>query len=148
MLTEELMRAFDAVKPAPEGAEEPIELGEPQTVAGVDLGAGPDKTVATVVDEAPPMSVLGAKDAYRIQRARMFTSLVNAMAAGRAPLEVSRGPKNNDGSLNSQGGGPILPRQPREHFPALVGRNDPCPCGSGKKYKKCHVGKDLRTKLD
>jgi uncharacterized protein YecA (UPF0149 family) len=23
-----------------------------------------------------------------------------------------------------------------------VGRNDPCPCGSGKKYKKC-CGKDL-----
>lgn len=23
-----------------------------------------------------------------------------------------------------------------------VGRNDPCPCGSGQKYKKCH-GKDL-----
>jgi preprotein translocase subunit SecA len=22
--------------------------------------------------------------------------------------------------------------------PAKVGRNDPCPCGSGKKYKKCH----------
>jgi preprotein translocase subunit SecA len=22
--------------------------------------------------------------------------------------------------------------------PATVGRNDPCPCGSGKKYKKCH----------
>ena len=21
--------------------------------------------------------------------------------------------------------------------PAKVGRNDPCPCGSGKKYKKC-----------
>lgn len=20
-----------------------------------------------------------------------------------------------------------------------VGRNDPCPCGSGKKFKKCHV---------
>jgi preprotein translocase subunit SecA len=20
----------------------------------------------------------------------------------------------------------------------LVGRNDPCPCGSGKKYKQCH----------
>jgi preprotein translocase subunit SecA len=24
-----------------------------------------------------------------------------------------------------------------EQVPA-VGRNDPCPCGSGKKYKKCH----------
>ena len=22
-----------------------------------------------------------------------------------------------------------------------VGRNDPCPCGSGKKYKKCCFGK-------
>jgi uncharacterized protein YecA (UPF0149 family) len=24
------------------------------------------------------------------------------------------------------------------HAEAKVGRNDPCPCGSGKKYKKCH----------
>jgi preprotein translocase subunit SecA len=24
------------------------------------------------------------------------------------------------------------------HDGAKVGRNDPCPCGSGKKYKKCH----------
>ena len=23
---------------------------------------------------------------------------------------------------------------------AKVGRNDPCPCGSGKKYKLCHGG--------
>jgi hypothetical protein len=22
----------------------------------------------------------------------------------------------------------------------MVGRNDPCPCGSGRKYKKCHLG--------
>jgi preprotein translocase subunit SecA len=24
-----------------------------------------------------------------------------------------------------------------DHFPR-VGRNDPCPCGSGKKFKMCH----------
>jgi uncharacterized protein YecA (UPF0149 family) len=24
------------------------------------------------------------------------------------------------------------------HREGKVGRNDPCPCGSGKKYKKCH----------
>jgi preprotein translocase subunit SecA len=24
-----------------------------------------------------------------------------------------------------------------------IGRNDPCPCGSGLKYKKCHLNKDL-----
>lgn len=23
-----------------------------------------------------------------------------------------------------------------------VGRNDPCPCGSGKKYKKCHGARE------
>jgi preprotein translocase subunit SecA len=28
---------------------------------------------------------------------------------------------------------PIVRAGPR------VGRNDPCPCGSGKKYKKCHL---------
>jgi preprotein translocase subunit SecA len=28
--------------------------------------------------------------------------------------------------------------QPTVHRDAKVGRNDPCPCGSGKKYKKCH----------
>ena len=26
---------------------------------------------------------------------------------------------------------------PYEEPPAKVGRNEPCPCGSGKKYKKC-----------
>ena len=31
------------------------------------------------------------------------------------------------------------PRQPRKVSAAQkVGRNDPCPCGSGKKYKNCH----------
>ena len=27
---------------------------------------------------------------------------------------------------------------------AKVGRNDPCPCGSGKKYKKCCLDKDIQ----
>jgi uncharacterized protein YecA (UPF0149 family) len=26
--------------------------------------------------------------------------------------------------------------------PPKPGRNDPCWCGSGKKYKKCHLGQD------
>jgi methionyl aminopeptidase len=29
-----------------------------------------------------------------------------------------------------------------------VGRNDPCPCGSGVKYKKCCLGKDLQVNRD
>ena len=35
---------------------------------------------------------------------------------------------------HSDGGG----AQPKERQQKKVGRNDPCPCGSGKKYKKCH----------
>lgn len=35
--------------------------------------------------------------------------------------------------------GPSIPTYVRPS--AKVGRNDPCPCGSQQKYKKCH-GKD------
>jgi preprotein translocase subunit SecA len=28
--------------------------------------------------------------------------------------------------------------QPLKRFGDKIGRNDPCPCGSGKKYKQCH----------
>ena len=30
------------------------------------------------------------------------------------------------------------PEPPAAQFSQKTGRNDPCPCGSGKKYKKCH----------
>ena len=30
------------------------------------------------------------------------------------------------------------PKKPQQRKEEKVGRNDPCPCGSGKKYKKCH----------
>jgi len=36
----------------------------------------------------------------------------------------------------SSGGG--APAQPAQATSDKVGRNDPCPCGSGKKYKRCH----------
>jgi uncharacterized protein YecA (UPF0149 family) len=32
--------------------------------------------------------------------------------------------------------------KPRGRSEPKVGRNDPCPCGSGKKYKKCCMGKN------
>jgi len=33
-------------------------------------------------------------------------------------------------------GKPVIPKQFKREV-AKVGRNEPCPCGSGKKYKKC-----------
>jgi len=43
------------------------------------------------------------------------------------------------GKARTAGDGPTTAPVKRER--PKVGRNDPCPCGSGKKYKKCH-GKD------
>jgi uncharacterized protein len=34
----------------------------------------------------------------------------------------------------------IMPSRVPVHAPVKVGRNEPCPCGSGKKYKHCHGG--------
>ncbi|MDZ4661523.1 MAG: SEC-C metal-binding domain-containing protein [Pseudomonadota bacterium] len=44
----------------------------------------------------------------------------------------------NHGSQGSRGAGPQGPREPITRDQPKVGRNDPCPCGSGKKFKKCH----------
>jgi hypothetical protein len=37
---------------------------------------------------------------------------------------------------------PVQPIEPLRSRAAKIGRNDPCWCGSGKKYKKCHLGQD------
>ncbi|TSD89190.1 DUF1186 domain-containing protein [Mycobacterium sp. KBS0706] len=62
--------------------------------------------------------------------------------------QLARGEESDDGIGDLDD--PLVPRGwPSIAFgePAInpardVGRNDPCPCGSGKKYKKCCLGKD------
>ncbi|OGS99481.1 MAG: preprotein translocase subunit SecA [Gallionellales bacterium RIFCSPLOWO2_12_FULL_59_22] len=63
---------------------------------------------------------------------------VEAVEAPHAPENVQYHHADYDEALGQPG-------QPREdeHKPFVrggqkVGRNDPCPCGSGKKYKQCH----------
>jgi preprotein translocase subunit SecA len=38
----------------------------------------------------------------------------------------------------NRGEEPVAAQTPAHRTDNKVGRNDPCPCGSGKKYKKCH----------
>lgn len=33
-------------------------------------------------------------------------------------------------------------RKPQRRSTPQIGRNDPCPCGSGKKFKHCHLGRE------
>jgi len=44
-------------------------------------------------------------------------------------LAVQQGPEPKAASAQ---------QQPFRRFGDKIGRNDPCPCGSGKKYKQCH----------
>ena len=50
------------------------------------------------------------------------------------------------GMTESVGGDGTVKKQPRKV--AKIGRNDPCPCGSGKKYKKCCMQKDKAEGLE
>ncbi len=59
-------------------------------------------------------------------------SVVPAQPA-RPAYRVTKQDGDGDRSRSQGGGGAAV--QVRA---AKVGRNDPCPCGSGKKYKKCH----------
>jgi preprotein translocase subunit SecA len=44
-----------------------------------------------------------------------------------------------DGALTTNAGGGDKKPEPIRNRGDKVGRNDPCPCGSGKKYKNCHM---------
>lgn len=48
--------------------------------------------------------------------------------------------KEEDGKWYFFDGQPVAPQTFKRETPK-VGRNEPCPCGSGKKYKKCCIGK-------
>jgi len=57
-------------------------------------------------------------------------------------VEVQRVPRGAPvPAAYSQGRPPSAARQPAARLKA-IGRNDPCPCGSGKKYKNCCMRKD------
>lgn len=49
--------------------------------------------------------------------------------------EIENAPEENEPARLTASGNEPYVRQ------ACTGRNDPCPCGSGKKYKKCCLGK-------
>ena len=61
-------------------------------------------------------------------------------------VEVQEAPVSNvqyhhadyDEALGADADESETSQQPIERLHAKVGRNDPCPCGSGKKYKHCH----------
>ena len=45
--------------------------------------------------------------------------------------------KTHEAELRADGGADVPKVETVVHEGPRIGRNDPCPCGSGKKYKKC-----------
>jgi preprotein translocase subunit SecA len=54
-----------------------------------------------------------------------------------APVQSDSGPATPEEVQRGGGQRPVKKMQPI-HVGEKIGRNDPCPCGSGKKYKQCH----------
>jgi preprotein translocase subunit SecA len=75
------------------------------------------------------------QQAQRASRVDEFGVAASAAAGGAAGMPAGSGPDPRQLATNRG-------EQQEKQEPVTVedepGRNDPCPCGSGKKYKKCH----------
>ncbi len=89
----------------------------------VRMGGGP----AAARGPAPAMSLgTSAEQAPRMQMSHADATNA-AFASADADQRAAMRAQGSDGKVET-----IRREQPK------VGRNDPCPCGSGKKYKQCH----------
>ena len=67
-------------------------------------------------------------------------NLFNVKIAEERQPEMQQIVRKEDMSTNSSEG-PAAAKKPVRRADDKVGRNDPCPCGSGKKFKQCCVNK-------
>ncbi|MBR6427984.1 MAG: SEC-C domain-containing protein, partial [Clostridia bacterium] len=84
---------------------------------------------------------------YRIAAADLFDEMVESIKEDTVRMLLSVQPRRQEikrvevAKVTGEGfsGGQMVKKKPVVLKKAeKVGRNDPCPCGSGKKYKKCH----------
>ena len=83
-------------------------------------------------------------DAYKTESLEMFEEMISAIqdetvrrifsARIKSEAEVKR-ERVAEGIVATTAGDGSVKKQPRKV--QKIGRNDPCPCGSGKKYKQC-----------
>lgn len=81
------------------------------------------------------------KQEYKREAFELFANLLETVGADvtRVLMNVQIRQPEPEEALPEQPARQELPHeQPQEDPFAHVGRNDPCPCGSGKKFKDCH----------
>ena len=83
---------------------------------------------------------------YRIAAADMFDAMIASIREDTVRMLLSVQPRRQEikrvevakvTGASFEGAGPIKKKPVVLKKAQKVGRNDPCPCGSGKKYKKC-----------
>ena len=79
---------------------------------------------------------------FRLQAAKpeRFRGVFSSVSQEFLHPEAARieNPQDNAASEEAPAGSPEVVKQSPQVSGPKVGRNDPCPCGSGKKFKKCH----------
>jgi len=102
---------------------------------GGPLGAGAPPELPRILPGRPQ-----AKPAPRQQEVHAEVTAFGTMAEPQEDAGASQRPGGRSAAPPPRPGAappgakqaPVVSTEPK------VGRNDPCPCGSGKKYKKCH----------
>ena len=85
---------------------------------------------------------------YRKEGFDMFDEMVESIRQDTAKMLVAAQIRTNNGEelqrkrvakvTGTSGGGDNSIKKQPVRTGKKIGRNDPCPCGSGKKYKHCH----------
>ena len=90
--------------------------------------------------------------AYKEEGYQMFEAMITAIREEtirrlflvqlRTNQEIKREKVAKETSATGTGDGSLKKQPVRKSAEKKIGPNDPCPCGSGKKYKKCCMQKD------
>ncbi len=129
-LVEILLKAEIQAQPQSLVAEQPRSSMQ---MRGADesLAAGTFKNVNKSPEGLQPNSTAVNVESPKDEQAPAIGSPSPTVTGSGVEVTVR---KKSDSSASSS----LSPAQSNSSFIPKVGRNEPCPCGSGKKYKKCH----------
>ena len=113
---------------------DPLAVTQPEYATATLFVAGQDHPLADFgqVLKLKPTDGAALRD-RSLLRVRMG-DLDGGLADAPPPNLTASGGRGGGGTTTSTGPAAVKQRVVYDK----VGRNDPCPCGSGKKYKKCH----------
>ena len=97
------------------------------------------RTAAILMRGQIPVREEPTEEEKQAMAARQRIAVQQAALEHRQDMSKYRTEKTDiSGNNTPEARAPQQPRQEPVRAEKRVGRNDPCPCGSGKKYKNCH----------